>query len=81
MELQRIARVTGLLFIATFITGIAARVLFLPLWSDTGIAGAGSDTRIFVGSVFEFLVIFTNIATAVVLYPVAKRQSEIGAIG
>ena len=29
----------------------------------------------------EFLVIFTNIATAVVLYPVAKRQSEIGAIG
>lgn len=81
MELQRIARVTGLLFIATFITGIAARVLFLPLWSDTAIAGAGSDTRLFVGAVFEFLVIFTNIATAVVLYPVAKRQSEIGAIG
>ena len=81
MELQRIARVTGLLFIATFITGIAARILFLPLWSEAGTIGAGSDTRIYVGAVFEFLVIFTNIGTAVVLYPVARRQSEIGAIG
>ncbi|MEX1262322.1 MAG: DUF4386 domain-containing protein [Actinomycetota bacterium] len=41
----------------------------------------GSDTRIYVGAVLEFLLVVTNIGTAVVLYPVAKRQSEIGALG
>ena len=81
MELQRIPRVTGLLFIATFITSIAARLLFMPLWGDAGSIFGGSDTRIYVGAVLEFLLVVTNIGTAVVLYPVVKRQSEIGAIG
>jgi hypothetical protein len=81
MEFQKIARVTGLLFIATFITSIAARVLFMPLWGEGGSLLGGSDTRIYVGAVLEFLLVVANIGTAVVLYPVVKRQSEIGAIG
>ena len=81
MELQRIARVTGLLFIATFITSIAARLLFMPLWGEGGGIFGGSETRIYVGAVLEFLLVVTNIGTAVVLYPVVKRQSEIGAVG
>jgi hypothetical protein len=32
-------------------------------------------------AILEFLVIVTNIGTAVVLYPMVKRQSEIGAVG
>ena len=79
MDLQRIARVTGLLFIATFVTSIPARLLFAPLWGDGGVAY--SDTSIYVGAVLEFLVIAANVGTAVVLYPAVKRQSEIGAIG
>jgi len=81
MELQRVARVTGLLFIATFITSIAARLLFMPLWGGGGSIAAGSDTSIYVGAVLEFLLVVTNIGTAVVLYPVVRRQSEIGALG
>jgi hypothetical protein len=81
MELQRIAKATGLLFIATFITSIAARLLFMSLWGDGGSIFGGSDTRIYIGAVLEFLLVVTNIGTAVVLYPVVKRQSEIGALG
>jgi hypothetical protein len=83
---QKIARITGWLFIATFVTGIGARLLFVDgfgaTWNDMRfIAGAGSDTRIYFGAIFEFLVIATNIATAIVLYPIVKRQNEGVALG
>jgi Domain of unknown function (DUF4386) len=79
---QKIARLTGWLFIATFVTGIGGRLLFVnglgASWSDVRfIAGAGSDTLIYFGAILDFLVIVTNIGTAVVLYPILKRQSEI----
>jgi hypothetical protein len=70
------------LFILTFVTSIAGRVLFGPWWNDPSeIIGAGSDTRMYLGAVFEFGVVITNIGTAIVLYPIVKRQSEIGALG
>jgi uncharacterized protein DUF4386 len=83
---QKIARIVGWLFIATFVTGIGARLLFVDglgaTWSDMRfIPGAVGDTRMYFGAILEFLVIATNIGTAVVLYPMIKRQSEIGAVG
>jgi len=86
MHTQRIAHTVGWLFIATFVTGIGARLLFVDglggTWSDLGFnAGAGSDTSMYVAALLEFGVIATNIATAVFLYPILKRQSEIGAVG
>lgn len=86
MNAQKIARTTGWLFIATFVTGIGARLLFVDglggTWSDLRfIVGAGSDTSIYFAAILEFLVIVTNIGTAVVLYPILKRHSEIGAVG
>jgi len=82
MDPQRIARAFGILFILTWVTGIAGRVLFDPVYSDPRyVLGDGADTRVYLGALFEFLVIVTNIGTAVVLYPIAKRHSEIGAVG
>ena len=86
MHTQRIAHTVGWLFIATFVSGIGARLLFVDglggTWTDLGFdAGAGSDTNVYVAALLEFGVIATNIATAVFLYPVLKRQSEIGAVG
>jgi Domain of unknown function (DUF4386) len=83
---QKIARIVGWLFIATFVTGIGARLLFVDglgaSWSDMRfIPGAVGDTRMYFGAILEFLVIVTNIGTAVVLYPMIKCQSEIGAVG
>jgi Domain of unknown function (DUF4386) len=66
----------------TWVTAIAARVLFEPAYSDPAyVLGAGADGRIHLGAIFEVLLIVANIATAVVLYPIAKRHSQMGALG
>ena len=86
MDHQKIARITGWLFIATFVTAIGARLLFIEglgasLEDIRFIPDAGSDTSMYLGAILEFLLIVTNIATAVVLYPIVKRQSERLALG
>lgn len=80
---QRKARIFGVLFVATFATSIPAALLFQPLLSDPAgyVAHGGSDTPIHLGALLEFLLIIANIGTAVVLYPIARRQNEILAIG
>jgi Domain of unknown function (DUF4386) len=70
------------LFIITFVTSIPALLLYHPVLNDHGyIAGAGADTRVFLGAFLELLLIIANIGTAVVLFPILKRQSEILALG
>jgi hypothetical protein len=79
---QRIARVFGILFLLTWVTAIGARVLFEPVYSSpSSVLDAGAETGVYLGAVFEFLLIVTQIGTAVVLYPIAKWHSEIGAVG
>ena len=80
---QRAARVFGVLFLITFITSIAALALFQSVLDDPAgyIAGAGKDNQIYLGAFLEFLLILANVGTAVVLYPIAKRQSRTLAIG
>ena len=48
--------------------------------SDQG-TGADPTTGIATGAALETLLIVANVATAVVAYPVLKRESEMGAIG
>ena len=86
MDLRKIGRLVGWLFIATFVTGIGARLLFVDglgaSWEDMRfIPGAGSETSMHLGAILEFGVIATNIATAIVLYPLVKRLSETVALG
>jgi Domain of unknown function (DUF4386) len=45
------------------------------------IVGAGADGRIAFGAFLEMLVIIANIGTAVVLFPILKRQNESLALG
>jgi hypothetical protein len=73
----------GVLFILTFITSIAAAVLYGPLTDNPGgyITGAGADTRVFLGAFLELMLILTNIGCAVVLFPLLKRQNETLALG
>ena len=79
---QRAARLTGWLFIATFVTGIAGLIAYGPVLNHPGyVLGPGADTRIEVGALLEMLLLIANIGTAVVLFPILKRQSEAGALG
>lgn len=80
---RKIALAAGVLFLITFITSIPALWAFQPVLDDPAgyIAGAGHDNRILLGAFLELLLIVANVATAVVLFPVLRRQSESLALG
>ena len=80
---QKRARVFGVLFLITFVTSIPALWAYQPVLDDPigYIAGAGHDNRIFFGVLLELLLIIANIGTAVVIFPIVKRQSEELALG
>jgi hypothetical protein len=80
---RRIALAAGVLFLITFITAIAALALFQPVLDDPEgyIAGAGADNRMYFGALLELFLIIANIGTAVVLFPILRRQNEILALG
>ena len=76
------ARIVGVLFLITFATSIAALLLYDPVLDGTGfITGTGSETSVLLGAFLEVLLIIANIGTAVVLFPILKRQSETLALG
>ena len=80
---QRHGRIFGVLFIITFLTSIPALLLFQPVLDDPVgyISGAGNDNQIYLGALLEFFLIVSGIGTAVVLYPIARRQSETLGLG
>ena len=84
MNPQKIARVTGVLFLITYITSIPP-VLFLygPLLDDPRyiLGGGAADNGLSLGALLELILIVANIGSAVVLWPVAKRVNEILALG
>jgi len=82
-ESRRIATTFGVLYLITFATSIPALWLFQPVLDDPAgyVAGAGHDNRIFLAAFLELLLIIANIGTAVVVYPLLKRENEILAIG
>ncbi len=78
----RRARIVGWLFIATFVTSIAAMALYDPILNDAAyVLGGGDDAPVRLGALFEVLLAVANIGTAVALFPVLKRQSETLALG
>jgi uncharacterized protein DUF4386 len=80
---QKRARVFGVLYLVTFVTSIPALLLYQPVLDDPVgyIAGAGHNNRIVFGTFLELLLIIANIGTAVVIFPIVKRQSEELALG
>ena len=85
MNPQAIARATGVLFLITFVTSIPALLLYDPVLKDNGystyLSGAGADNQIFLGASLELFLIIANVGTALVLFPILKRQNEILALG
>jgi hypothetical protein len=84
MNPQTIARVTGILFLITYITAIPPFVYhYVPVLDDPRyiVGGGGADTRVLTGAFLEVILIIANIGTAVVLWPVVKRVNEIFALG
>ena len=80
---RKVSLITGVLFLITFAASIpAAFYFYAPVLDEANyILGAGADTRVAWGALFEVILVITGIGTAVVLYPVVKRQNEGVALG
>jgi hypothetical protein len=79
---RRTARLVGWFFIGTFVFSIPGYLLYAPVLDHPDyVLGGGHDTQIALGALLEILTAICNIATAVVLYPVAKRYSQRLALG
>ena len=80
---RKVSLITGVAFLITFAASIPAVFYFYAPVLDNAdyILGAGADTRIGWGAVLEVILVVANIATAVALYPVVKRQNEGLALG
>ena len=80
---RQTARAVGWLFVATYVTAISAKVLFYPpLFDNAGyIVNGAADGRLLWGAFSEVLLVIANIATAVLLFPLLKRQHEGLALG
>src|SRR4051794_20770844 len=80
---QKRARIFGVLYLITFVTSIPALALYQPVLDDPVgyIAGAGHDTQILFAALLELLLIIANIGTAVVIFPIVRRQNEELALG
>src|SRR3954453_21402530 len=80
---QKRARVFGVLFLITFITSIPALALYQPVLDHPVgyIAGAGHDKQILFAALLELLLIIAHIGTAIVIFPIVRRQNEELALG
>jgi len=80
---QKRARVFGVLYLITFVTSIPALLLYETVLRHpvSYIAGAGHDKQVLLGVLLELLLIIANIGTAVVIFPVVRRQNEELALG
>jgi uncharacterized protein DUF4386 len=80
---QRLARIFGVLYLITFITSIPALGLYQSVLDDPAgyIAAGGKDNLIYLGVLLELLLIIANVGTAVVPFPIFRRQNEALAVG
>jgi hypothetical protein len=80
---QKRARWFGVLYLITFVTSIPALALYQPVLDDPVgyVAGAGHDKQVLFAALLELLLIIANIGTAVVIFPIVRRQNEELALG
>jgi hypothetical protein len=80
--MRRRSLIAGVLYLLTFVS-IPTLALYKPVKDQVGtfVLGAGSDTGLMWGALSEVVVGLAGIGTAVVLFPVLKRQSETAALG
>jgi len=79
-SLRKTSLTAGVLYLITFVS-IPTLFLYAPVKGANYVAGSGPDTQVLVGGLLEIIVALAGIGTAVVLYPVVKRQNQAAALG
>ena len=79
-SLRKTSLVAGLLYLLTFVS-IPTLALYGDVKSANYIVGSGPDTPAIIGGILEIIIALAGIGTAVVLYPVLRKQNESAALG
>ena len=80
--MRKTAFLAGVLYLITFISSIPAVFLLEPVLKHSHyIVGSGTDSRVLFGCLLDITNAIACIGTAVVLFPVVKRQNESIALG
>ena len=77
---RKIAIVAGVLYLLTFVS-IPTLSLYSSIHDPNYIVGSGPDTSVIIGGILEIIVALAGIGTAVVLFPLLKKQNESFALG
>jgi hypothetical protein len=77
---RKISLAAGLFYLLTFVS-IPSLSLYTQVKSANYITSAGPDTPVIIGGILEVIVALAGICTAVILFPVLKKQSEVLALG
>jgi hypothetical protein len=81
-SLRRTAALAGAFYLVTFIAGILPAAFLLdPVLEPDYVVGSGADTQVLLGNLLDLVNALACIGTAVVLYPVVKRQNRAAALG
>ena len=80
-SLRKTSLFAGIFYLLTFVSIPAPFFFYAGVRAPNFIVGSGPDTPVFVGAVLEIIVALAGIGTAVVLYPVIKRQGQSRALG
>ncbi|WP_301928940.1 DUF4386 domain-containing protein [Ferruginibacter sp.] len=78
--LRKTSLTAGIIYLLTFVS-IPTLTLYGPIHQPNYILSNSNDTPVIIGGILEIIVGLTSVATAVVLYPVLKKQHEGFALG
>jgi hypothetical protein len=78
---RKISLAAGILYLLTFVSIPSLVFFYVQVKSENYILGTGPDTFAIIGGILEIIVALAGISTAVVLFPMLKKQSKVGALG
>ena len=79
-SLRKTSLVAGLLYLLTFVS-IPTLALYRSIYGLNYIVGPSPDTAVIFGGILEIIVALAGVGTAVVLYPVLRKQNDGLALG
>jgi hypothetical protein len=77
---RKISLTVGLFYLLTFVS-IPTLAMYGPIKSAEFITSANSDTGAIISVILEIIVALAGVVTAVILYPILKKQSQGMALG
>lgn len=77
---RKTSLVAGVIYVITFVS-IPTLTLYTSIHNPNFILGDGPDYNVIIGSILEIIVGLAGVGSAVVLYPVLKKQNQSMALG